>query len=131
MFRGRKIDRSFIFCVALCLGMSLPAAAQENADLTTLSLESLLNVKVSSVSRHEEQLRDTAAAIYVISQDDIRRSGATDIADLLRMVPGVQVAQLNSSSWAISARGFAAEYATKLLVLIDGRTIYDSAFSGV
>src|SRR5919198_3260567 len=83
---------------------------EDKPDLTSLSLESLLNVRVSSVSRHQEELRKTAAAAFVITQDDIRRSGVSDIADLLRMVPGLDVAQLTSNTWAVSARGFNGLY---------------------
>src|SRR5438132_7465336 len=86
---------------------------------------------MNSVSRHQEELRKTPAAVYVITQEDIRRSGVTDVAELLRMVPGIQVAQINSNVWAVGARGFSAEYSTELLVLVDGRTVYDPTFSGV
>src|SRR3954462_7802012 len=119
---------------ALTLGLFAavtPAVvAQRNAsDLTAISLESLMSTQVTSVSRHQEELRKTAAAITVITQEDIRRSGMTDIADLLRMVPGVQVARINSRVTAVGARGFNAEYSTKLLVMVDGRTVYDPTFS--
>jgi iron complex outermembrane recepter protein len=100
-------------------------------DLTTMNIEDLMNVKVTSVSKKEQKLSKTAAAIFVISQADIRRSSATNIPDLLRMVPGLDVAQINGSTWEISARGFNAQYANKLLVLIDGRTVYSPMFAGV
>ena len=100
-------------------------------DLTTLSLQDLMNIEVTSVSKKEEKLSKTAAAIYVITQEDIRRSGATNIPDLLRMVPGMDVAQVDANSWAISSRGFNDLFADKLLVMIDGRSNYDSAFGGV
>ncbi len=90
-----------------------------------------MNIEVTSVSKKEEKVSRTAAAVFVISQEDIRRSGATNIPDLLRMVPGMQVAQINSSTWAITARGFDQQYSNKLLVLIDGRTVYSPIFSGV
>jgi iron complex outermembrane receptor protein len=86
---------------------------------------------VTSVSKKEQKLSHTAAVIFVITQEDIRRSGATNIPDLLRMVPGLDVAQVNGSTWAVSSRGFNDEFANKLLVLIDGRTIYSPLFSGV
>src|SRR5579863_2390088 len=105
--------------------------AQSSADLSQASIEQLMNMEVTSVSKKEQKLSRTAAAIYVITQEDIRRSGATTIPDLLRMAPGVQVAQVDSNRWAISIRGFNDIYSNKLLVLIDGRTIYDPAFSGV
>ena len=78
-------------------------------------------IPVTSVSRRQEKLLKTAAAVYVITQEDIRRSGATDIADVLRMVPGMNVAQISSSKWAVGARGFNAQWENKLLVTVDGK----------
>ncbi|MGH9582769.1 MAG: TonB-dependent receptor plug domain-containing protein, partial [Bryobacteraceae bacterium] len=95
------------------------------------SLEQLMNIEITSVSRKEQKLSRTPAAVYVITQEDIRRSGATTIPDLLRMAPGVQVAQVDANRWAISVRGFNDIYSNKLLVLIDGRTVYTPGFSGV
>ncbi len=86
---------------------------------------------VFSASRQEQKVSDTAAAVYIITQEDIRRSGATHIPDLLRMVPGLQVAQMDANKWAISSRGFNARFGNKLLVLIDGRSVYTPLFSGV
>jgi iron complex outermembrane receptor protein len=100
-------------------------------DLTQVSLEDLLNTKVTSVSKKEQTLSTAGAAIFVITQEDIRRSGATNIPDLLRMAPGVNVAQVNANTWAISIRGFNDIYADKVLVLIDGRSVYNPTFSGV
>lgn len=100
-------------------------------DLTTVSLRDLMNIEVTSVSKKEEKLSKTAAAIFVITQEDIRRLGATNIPDLLRMVPGMDVAQVDANSWAISSRGFNDLFADKTLVMIDGRSIYDAAFGGV
>jgi len=81
-----------------------PPAAQR--DLSQVSLEDLMNIKVTSVSKTEQKMSQAAAAIFVITQEDIRRSGATNIPDLLRMVPGLDVSQINANSWAVSARGF-------------------------
>src|SRR5579863_2605791 len=100
-------------------------------DLTTLNIEDLMNVKVSSVSKKEQKLSRAAAAIFVITPEDIRRSGATSIPDVLRMVPGMNVAQINGSTWAIGARGFNQQFSNKLLVMIDGRVVYTSNFAGV
>src|SRR5216683_1555475 len=100
-------------------------------DLTQVSIENLMNMEVTSVSKKEQKLSQVAAAIFVITLEDIRRSGATNIPDLLRMVPGMNVAQINSSTWAISARGFNFQFASKLLVLIDGRAVYTPLFGGV
>jgi iron complex outermembrane receptor protein len=100
-------------------------------DLADASLEQLLDTKVTTVSKKEKKLARTAAAVFVVTQEDIQRSGATNIPDLLRMVPGVNVAQVNGSSWAISIRGFNYLYSNKVLVMIDGRSVYSTAFSGV
>jgi iron complex outermembrane recepter protein len=100
-------------------------------ELKQLSLEELIDIEVTSVSRKEEKLFEAAAAIYVITQEDIRRSGATSIPELLRNVPGVEVARIDSHTWAITVRGFNSTAANKLLVLIDGRSVYTPLFSGV
>lgn len=100
-------------------------------DLTGLSLEDLMNVEVTSVSRQKQKASETAAAVTVISQDDIARSGLSSVPELLRLVPGMDVARLNAGTWAISTRGFNDAYANKLLVLSDGRSIYSPLFSGV
>ncbi len=100
-------------------------------DLTTTSIEDLMNVEVTSVSKKEQKLSRTAAAVYVITQEDIRRSGATNIPDLLRTVPGLDVAQINGSTWAIGSRGFNQQFANKLQVMVDGRSVYSPTFSGV
>jgi len=107
------------------------AADGDPQDLIKLSLEDLLKVQVTSVSKKEQPLAKAGAAVFVISQEDIRRSGATNIPDLLKMVPGVNVAQLNANMWAIGIRGFSNLDADKVLVLIDGRSVYTPTSSGV
>src|ERR1700694_4370877 len=120
------------FSLAAALLMAIPVWSQEKPkDLAEKSIEDLMNMEVTSVSKKEQKLSNVAAAIFVITQDDIRRSGATNIPDLLRMVPGLDVAQINANTWAISARGFNLEFANKLLVLIDGRAVYTPLFGGV
>ena len=104
---------------------------ETSGDLYQISLESVMNMEVTSVSRREQKLSQAAAAIFVINQDDIRRSGALSIPDLLRMVPGLDVAQINASTWAVSARGFNNQFSNKLLVLIDGRTVFTPSQDGV
>ena len=96
-----------------------------------LSIEELMNVKVTTVSRRAQKLSEVASAIFVITQDDIRRSGATSIPDALRMAPGVQVDRVSTGQWAVSIRGFNGIYANKLQVLMDGRSVYSPIFSGV
>ncbi len=100
-------------------------------DLLELSVEDLLNVEVISVSKKAKSLNDSPAAIFVISQDDINRIGATSIPEALRLAPGIDVARIDSNKWAVSARGFNGRFANKLLVLIDGRNTYTRAFAGV
>jgi iron complex outermembrane receptor protein len=107
------------------------AQAPPPKDLSEASLEQLMDVEVTSVSKKEQRISRVAAAIHVISQEEIRRSGATNIPDLLRMVPGMDVAQIRANDWAISARGFNGVFANKLLVLVDGRTVYSPVYSGV
>ena len=96
-----------------------------------MSIEDLMNIEITSASRKEQRAEDVAAAVFVITHDDIRRSGMTTMPELLRLVPGVQVAQINSNKWAVSVRGFNALFSNKLLVLVDGRSVYNRIFSGV
>jgi len=117
-----------------CLFATLASAAENSVEANRyldMSLEDILAVEVSSASRKQELLSKTAAAAFVITNDDIRRSGAGSIPEALRMVPGVNVAQINANEWAITARGFNGRFANKLLVLIDGRSVYTPLFSGV
>ncbi len=99
--------------------------------LKKLSLKQLMNIEVTSVSKHAEKLEEVASAVQVITQEDIRNSGAKTLPEVLRLAANLQVAQVNSSQWAISARGFDNVLANKLLVLIDGRTVYTPLYAGV
>src|SRR5216110_2738873 len=99
--------------------------------LKKLSIEQLMNLQVTSVSKRPERLSQTASAIQVITQEDIRRSGASSLAEALRLATNLQVAQVDSRQWAISARGFNTTTANKLLVMIDGRTVYTPLYAGV
>jgi iron complex outermembrane receptor protein len=112
------------------------APADKTPDLSFEALEAmdfdaLMNIKIESVSKKEETLANAAAAVFVISQEDIRRSNATVIPELFRMVPGMQVARIDSNKWAVTSRGSNSRFSNKLLVLIDGRSIYTTYFSGV
>ncbi len=100
-------------------------------ELSNLGIEELLDMTVTSISRKEEKLSEAASAVFVITAEDIRRSTANTIPELLRFAPGLSVARVNSHDWAITARGFNGQFANKLLVLIDGRSIYSPVFSGV
>ena len=120
------------FVLALAALAAIPAWPQNPPpDLANESLEDLMNIKVTSVSKQEQKVSRTAAAIFVITSEDIRRSGATNIPDLLRMVPGVDVAQINANTWAVSIRGFNTRFSDKLLVMVDGRSVYTPTFGGV
>ncbi len=109
-----------------------PAAAKGRmADLTALSIEDLMKIEVTSVSKKAQKVSDAAAAVFVITQDDIRRSGVTSIPEALRMAPGLEVARIDADKWAVSSRGFNNFLANKLLVLVDGRSVYRPLFAGV
>lgn len=100
-------------------------------DVTAMSLEDLMNLQVTSVSKRSQKIADAAAAVFVITQEDIRHSGARSIPEVLRMVPGLEVARIDGNKWAIGSRGFNGRFDNKLLVLIDGRSVYTPLFSGV
>ncbi len=116
----------------ICAGTHANAAEGLNTDdLLNLSLRELAEVEVTSVSKKAEKETEAAAAIFVITQEDIRRSGATVIPEVLRMVPGITVTQAGARDWTVTSRGFNDQFSNKLLVLIDGRTVYSPLFSGV
>ncbi len=130
----------YAVCVCIALALSVPGGSAEAQvsdtippprSLKRLSLEELMNIEVTSVSRRPERLSSTASAIQIITADDIRRSGAATLVEALRLAPNLQVAQANSSQWAVSARGFNNVLSNKLLVLIDGRTVYTPLYAGV
>lgn len=124
--------RAALFALLLLMHLSALSMAQEPpSDLGEMSIEQLMQIKVISAGKKEQPLVDTAAAVYVITQEEIRRSGVTSVAEALRLAPGVQVARISANSWAITIRGFNYRYADKLLVLIDGRTVYSPIFGGV
>ncbi len=106
-------------------------SAQGGLDIEQFSLDELLNQEITSVSKRDEKLIGAASAVYVVRGEDIRRSGARNLPDALRMVPGIQVARLTANLHTVSSRGFADVTANKLLVLIDGRSVYSLLFSGV
>ncbi len=127
---------------ALCLLLVMSTAVESRADgtdqgqsngvtLKELSLEQLGNVEVTSVSKDPREVMKTPAAITVITQEDIRRSGATSIPEALRLAPGVEVAQIDGDHWSVAIRGLAGQFSKDLLVLIDGRSVYTPLFAGV
>jgi iron complex outermembrane recepter protein len=116
------------------MSSSVGFAAQEQNTLPVLkelSLEQLMDLEVTSVAKKEQRLGETAAAIYVITQEEIRRSGVTSIPEALRLAPGVQVNRIDSNKWSIGVRGFASRLSRSVLVLIDGRSVYNPLFAGV
>jgi iron complex outermembrane receptor protein len=121
-------------CV-VCLGLAHVAAARADqlpeGPLKELGLEALGNVEVTSVSKEPEAVRLTPAAIYVITQEDIRRSGATTLPEVLRLAPGLDVARIDSDHWSVGVRGFGDQFSKAVLVLIDGRSVYTPLFAGV
>ena len=130
------MTKQLALCTAIALALlgAMPARAAEaegSGALADLSLEELSQLKITSVSGRPESLSDAAASIYVITADDIRRAGVTTLPEALRLAPNLQVARLDAGQYAITARGFNNAIGNKLLVLIDGRTIYASFFSGV
>lgn len=119
------------FAAAWLLVLHSIGVFAESDNALELSVEDLLNVEITSVSKKAQSLNDAAAAVFVISNEDIKRAGVTSVPEALRMVPGLDVARIDSNKWAVTARGFNGRYANKLLVLVDGRNAYTRSFSGV
>ncbi len=124
----RKHAIVFVLVSALSLKASWAASDDPFFDL---DLKEVLNLEITSVSKKPQTVSQAAAAVFVITADDIRRSGATSIPDVLRLAPGIQVGQISSNVWAVSARGLDGRITNKLLVLMDGRSVYTPAYSGV
>jgi iron complex outermembrane receptor protein len=129
--RERLRWRAMLAALLLLQAAAPTSASEGETDLGLMSIEDLLDVEVTSVSKRAQKVADAPAAVTVLTGEDIRRSGATSIPEALRMVPGLHVAQIDGSKWAITARGFNSQFANKLLVLIDGRSVYTPLFSGV
>lgn len=131
--------KSWAICLGalLCLGQSKTQAANQEPerdnlpDLTSLSVEQLMNLDVTSVMKVPTDIKHVPAALFVLSNDEIRRTGATTIPEALRVVPGMHVAKVDGNKWAVSMRGFSSQFVNKLLVLVDGRSVYNPLFSGV
>ena len=113
------------------LGAATAWAASDVQQLKDLSIEELSNIEITSVSKRDEKLSDAPTSVFVITSEDIRRSGATSLPEALRLAPNLQVARVSANEYAITARGFNGTAANKLLVLIDGRSVYSPLFSGV
>src|SRR6266850_3207712 len=134
--RGR-VTSNLLICLVLLVALPLSASSEAPSDppqqqqLKKLSLDELLNVEVTSVSGKASKLNESPAAVEIITQDMIRRSGATNLPDVLRLATGLHVASSDGHTWAISARGFNGTAANKLQVLLDGRSLYTPLYSGV
>ncbi len=124
-----RVAASSLLTGTLCGGAA--HAEPVGAELLDLSIEELADLKVTSASRISESLRNTPASVFVITAEDIRRSGVTSIPEALRLAPGVEVARRSAFEWSVSIRGFNSDLANKLLVLIDGRSVYSPLFAGV
>ncbi|MEM6414693.1 MAG: TonB-dependent receptor [Pseudomonadota bacterium] len=120
-----------LFAVLAWESEVVAATTDDNEDLFSMSLEELMNIDIASVSKKSESLGDVAAAAYVITNEDIRRSGARSLPEALKLAPGVDVARINGGTWSIAIRGFNSRLANKLLVLIDGRSVYNPIYAGV
>lgn len=129
-FERRRLAQAVMVALATTTGIDTALAATDDPFLD-LNLKEVLNLEITSVSKKPQTVSQAAAAIFVITGDDIRRSGAITIPDALRMAPGIEIAQINANTWAVSARGANGRFTNKLLVLIDGRSVYTPTFSGV
>ena len=133
----RAVQRAALIVLFVLTGLvnqSLAAPQQDQANsepLKQLSLAELGNVEVTTASKEPEKIWKTSAAVFVLTQDDIRRSGATSIPDVLRLVPGVEVARINSDEWSVNIRGLGSGFSKAVLVLIDGRSVYTPLYAGV
>jgi outer membrane receptor protein involved in Fe transport len=138
-FRRVNATLTIAAAIAFLLAFAQPVFGGDEPVITTeggedfisLSLEDLMKVEITSVSKQKQTVAQAPAAVTAIGQDEIRRSGMNSMPELLRLTPGLNVAQINASHWAISSRGFNELYANKLEVLMDGRSVYTPLFSGV
>ena len=127
-FRPLKTGLALLLTLAAAPALAADDAANQYLEM---DLTQLMQVTITSVGKKNQTLSDTAAAVHVITQEDIQRSGVTSIPEALALAPGLQVARISASKWSISSRGFAGYTSNKLLVLIDGRSVYSPAYSGV
>src|SRR5438046_5856351 len=129
----KRAGRIFLagFLSVLLAGSTVAQNPRNVPDVTAMSMEDLMSLQVGAVFKGRQKVADAAAAIVVLTQEDIRRSGATSIPEALRLVPGLEVARIDQNKWAIGSRGFNGRFDNKLLVLIDGRSVYTPLFSGV
>lgn len=123
--------KTVVLIATVCLIFVQSDVCAENSPLFAMDLEQLMDMHVTTVSKRKQSLYDVSAAAYIITQDDIRRSGATSLPEILDVVPGINVAKINSSLWAITSRGMRSHYSDKVLVMVDSRSVYNPFFGGV
>ena len=128
---GRYLGGCMIGLLALAGSVGVSAAPGLPADLMDMSLEALMDIEITSCAKRPQKKSEAAAAVFVITNEDLRRWGVMNVPDALRRVPGLQVARIDAGKWAITSRGFNSRFANKLLVLIDGRSVYTPLFAGV
>lgn len=131
MLQNKKRSAFLRRCTLLACAVQVTTASAASNEFLDMSLEELVDYRLMSMSRKEQRVADMAAAAYVISAEEIRRSGAQSIPEALRQVPGLNVAQISRNGWAVSSRGFNERFSGKLLVQVDGRSVYSPLFSGV
>jgi len=132
LFSRRAARRVWIMAgIALVAFPCLPARSEQPTDVTQNSIEDLMRTKISSVSKREEQVLDTPAAVYVVTREELRSTGARNIPDALRLVPGMDVNQIDASTFDVGIRGFDERFSNKMLVMIDGRSLYSPIFGGI
>ncbi|HVU47020.1 MAG TPA: TonB-dependent receptor [Terracidiphilus sp.] len=128
---GKVLAAGLVLLAVSPMAHALGGDENQASDLNQMSLEQLSKVEITTVAKAQETVLKTPAAVYVITQDDIRRSGATSLPEALRLAPGVEVARIDADHWSVAIRGFAGQFSKSLLVLIDGRSAYTPLFSGV
>ena len=133
--RSRPAPGRLALAISLAMSLTMvataPAFGEVDDGLFGLSLEELMNLEVTSVSRKSERLADTTSAVFVVTREDIERHGIRSIPDALRLVPGISALQIDANKWAIGSRGWSGRFSNKLLILMDGRLLYTPSFSGV
>jgi iron complex outermembrane recepter protein len=130
--RSKIVNCSMVFLAFCCPVLARGSQQQlaKGGDLTSMDIEDLMNIKVTSASKKSESLSAAPAAIFVITGEDIRRGGFSSVPDALRMVPGLHVGQQSAHVWVVAARGFSGLFNRAMLVLIDGRLVYNLLFGG-
>jgi iron complex outermembrane recepter protein len=131
IYKTNGVCLFLVLLTSMSWAVERPLTGQGFLDPTQISLEDLLKIEVISITKRPESRAEVAAAVYVITQEEIRRSGVTSIPEALRLAPGVQVARIDANKWAIGVRGFASRLSRSLLVLIDGRSVYSPLFAGL